>query len=400
MRYKDLITGTKKRKNRYSRNHRIIQKDLYNADPKKLGEAVKGREINHIEDFAIFYGSKGAQDAVNKIKSLVSNPQDTTIKWDGSPAVVFGRNENGEFIFTDKHGFSAKKYDGRVKTSKDLEQMFLSRKIEPGKEEDRKNFAAKMASIWPKFENAVPENFRGYVHGDILYFSTPNVEDGRYVFTPNTTTYSVDSKSDIGKRIGASNVGVVLHQYIDLDDNKGGKVNVDDFNVGELLVMPPVSISHSPELDTPTLDKISQEIKSSGAVIDNMLNVPAELKMSDFDNILYAYINGQTKAGKLDSLGDLKDFAQWVSTSNLSGAKQQRVVDYVTQNSQGFTKLFGIVNGLMSVKNKVINYLDSQTADIEAYTAGQRGGEGYVIGKDAKLVNRGGFTQANMNRER
>ena len=52
----------------------------------------------------------------------------------------------------------------------------------------------------------------------------------------------------------------------------------------------------------------------------------------------------------------------------------------------------------MKVKNIVINTLDSQDADVEAYTSGQRGGEGYVVDKDVKLVNRAGFTAANMAR--
>ena len=41
-----------------------------------------------------------------------------------------------------------------------------------------------------------------------------------------------------------------------------------------------------------------------------------------------------------------------------------------------------------------------EPADIEASTNGQKGGEGYVIDKDVKLVNRAGFTAANMRQER
>ena len=53
----------------------------------------------------------------------------------------------------------------------------------------------------------------------------------------------------------------------------------------------------------------------------------------------------------------------------------------------------------MQTKNDVIRQLDSQSADVEAYTNGERGGEGYVIGTgDAKLVNRSGFSAANLNK--
>ncbi len=55
---------------------------------------------------------------------------------------------------------------------------------------------------------------------------------------------------------------------------------------------------------------------------------------------------------------------------------------------------------IMIAKNKVIQQLDKQPADIQAVTDGQPGGEGYVVGKDVKLVNRAGFTAANFARAR
>ena len=42
-------------------------------------------------------------------------------------AIVFGRNEKGEFVLTDKPGFGAVKYDGKVTMSKGLEDMIVNR---------------------------------------------------------------------------------------------------------------------------------------------------------------------------------------------------------------------------------------------------------------------------------
>ena len=58
------------------------------------------------------------------------------------------------------------------------------------------------------------------LHGDLLWFSTPQSNDGRLIFKPNVTTYSVDSKSDIGKKIINYDVGIVVHVVIDLEGNK------------------------------------------------------------------------------------------------------------------------------------------------------------------------------------
>ena len=55
-----------------------------------------------------------------------------------------------------------------------------------------------------------------------------------------------------------------------------------------------------------------------------------------------------------------------------------------------------IFNSISDIKNKIIAHMDDQPTDIEAYTDGQRGGEGYVVGKDVKLVNRSGFSAANF----
>jgi hypothetical protein len=395
MKISDIIGGTKKRKHRDPRKHRIVQQDLYTVHPSDLKEA-KGREINHAEDLILWDGTAGATKAIMTLRKLESSPQSATIKWDGSPAVIFGRNEAGKFVLTDKSGFGAKGYDGKVTSAEDLEKMFLSRGKE-APDDKRQQFAAAMRSVWPIFEAATPANFRGYVHGDLLYYTTPAIKDNKYVFTPNTTTYQVDKDSPIGKRIGQSTTGVVLHAMIDLDGNKG-TVNAKDFTSGDLLVMPPAVVTQAPAVDVPELQKLEQFVAAHGKAVDAMLNIPDELKLKNFSDLLYAYINSSVKRGTLDTLGS--DFFDWLPSSKISGGQQQRVADWIKQNIDGFNSLFTIVRNIISIKNKIIAELDAQPAEIEAYTDGQRGGEGYVVDKDVKLVNRAGFTAANFARDR
>ena len=118
--------------------------------------------------------------------------------------------------------------------------------------------------------------------------------------------------------------------------------------------------------------------------------------MADFGKILYTYINASVKTGGLDKLG--ADFMKWVDGSKLSAPKKQRLGEYINANLEVFNATFNFIRGAMKVKNMIITALDSQDADVEAYTGGQRGGEGYVVDKDVKLVNRAGFTAANMAR--
>ena len=59
--------------------------------------------IQHAEDLIFYQGSKGALRAIDALRSMAGDDhKSVTLKWDGAPAVVFGRNEDGEFVFTDK----------------------------------------------------------------------------------------------------------------------------------------------------------------------------------------------------------------------------------------------------------------------------------------------------------
>ena len=398
MKVRDILGAGLERRFRGPRKPRNKQVGFHQKMKKLLDKALKeeGARIQHLEDLIIWDGSVGGQKAITKLHQVETSPKSISIKWDGSPAVIFGRNENGEFVLTDKSGFTAKGYNGKVTSGDDLEKMFLNR-AKGEIEDSRREFASKMKNIWNTVESVIPEDFRGYLHGDLLWFATPQSKDGRLIFKPNVTTYSVDAKSDMGQKIINYDVGIVVHVVIDLDGNKSN-VDMGQLRAGKTWIMPPVHVTKSPGVDLPEVDRLESYLKSNANAIDKVLAVPAELKMADFGNILYTYINNSVKAGNLDKLG--KNFSEWVDSSKLSGPKKERVVQWVQQNSDGFEAIFQFINGVMTTKNKIIKTLDSQPADIEASTNGQKGGEGYVIDKDVKLVNRAGFTAANMRQER
>jgi hypothetical protein len=400
MKIKEIILGKgRQRRFRGPRKPRNIQVGFHKRMKDLLDAALKennGARIQHLEDLVIWDGSVGGQKAIAKLHQVETSPKSISIKWDGSPAVIFGRNENGEFVLTDKSGFTAKGYNGKVTSGDDLEKMFLGR-AKGEIEDSRREFASKMKNIWNTVESVIPEDFRGYLHGDLLWFSTPQSKDGRLIFKPNVTTYSVDAKSDIGQKIINYDVGIVVHQSIDLEGNKSN-VDMGQLRAGKTWIMPPVFVTQSPGVDIPEVDRLENYLTTNAKSIDTLLAVPPELKMADFGNILYTYINNSVKAGNLDNLGP--SFNVWVDTSKLSGPKKERVVQWVEQNSDGFEALFTFIKGVMTTKNTIIKALDSQPADIEASTNGEKGGEGYVIDKDVKLVNRAGFTAANMRQER
>jgi len=356
--------------------------------------------IQHVEDLAIWNGSAGINKAIGTLHGLENDPSNITVKWDGSPAVIFGRDEEGNFILTDKSGFGAKGYNGRAKSADELETMLKNRPGYANNPDGYGPFIEKMKTVYGTFEAATPESFEGYVLGDLLYFSTPSVVEGAYEFTPNIVTYRVKTDSDIGSQIAASDAGVVLHAHMDFEGNKS-KVDVSKLNAGKLLIMPPVTVTQAPKVEADNLNKLEAFAKSNASKIDTLLDdsyLKAN-KLSGFKNALYSYVNNMTKARKLDNLD--KDYAGWLDTAKLSAPMKERMLAHVEANMEGMQALFKIITGIMSVKNDIIAQLDASDADVEAYTDGQRGGEGYVIGQgDSKLVNRSGFSAANMGRER
>lgn len=397
MKIKDIISGTKKRVSRDSRKRRIKQGDTISGVDhlSNISESVimEGGRIDHVEDLVLFQGSEGIKNSIKTLRSLEHSPQQTTIKWDGKPAVIFGRNEQGEFVLTDKSGFGAKTYRGRVTSPKELQDMLIARAPD---DEGRRQYAEKMASLWPAFEGSVGKDFRGYVHGDLLWQNTPQEEKGKIVFEPNTTKYFVNPRSAIGRKIAQSKVGVVVHMMIDLDGNVG-PVDSTKFVDGPLMVMPPQTLTQAPEVDVPALDELEAFGNKIAGKVDQMLNVPAELKLTDLNKIFYTYINASTKSGNLDNMS-LDGFLSWLQTSKVSVPKQQRIAEYMQTHGKTFSDMFDFIGGIQRVKNAIIQQLDNQPADITATTDGQPGGEGYVVGRDVKLVNRSGFSAANARK--
>ena len=373
----------------------------------------EGARIDHAEDIVFWEGSAGAMRALEALKSLEGDShRDVTIKWDGSPAIIFGRNEAGEFVLTDKSGFGAKGYDGKAKSANDLEAMLMNR---PGYQKDPEGygaFVANMKDIYDEYEKAVPKDYRGYFKGDLLYFNTPEKRDGNYIFTPNIVTYSVDSNSELGKKIGASKTGVVIHREVDEMGNEGPLKNADIFQGKEVLVVPPISVERPADAPNEELAQLERVIKQNANGIDELLNTEelTQRKMTDFPKVLYAYTNSKVDTG-LQNLG--ADFAQWLEQrKQISDRKKANILEYVKLHANAFNAMWQTVSTLMKVKDDIIKQFDAhdQTVKQEIGSHGPvradahgQGGEGYVLAHpegDIKLVPREYFTKANRSVER
>lgn len=368
---------------------------------------MEGARIQHAEDIVFWEGSKGATRAIEALKNLEQGGHtDVTVKWDGSPAVIFGRNEQGEFVLTDKSGFSAKGYDGKSTSAKDLEKMILNRKLSRGIEPDDsyRQFAGSMRDIFDEYEKATPRDHVGYFKGDLLYYNTPLLVKGKFTFKPNIVTYTVDAKSVLGMQIAKSKSAVVIHNEIDINgDETSLKIDPETFFKGnEVLVMPPVTAQEAPQVDDTEIKNLQALTSKNAAAIDSLLdkNTLASMKITDFPSILYTYVNSKVDTG-MENLG--RDFLEWLSTSKVSQNKKAKIAEFIGRQQTGFAALWQIVSGIQNVKHNIINQLEAQDVPVKAYINDKPGGEGFVMAHPEgaiKLVDRGGFTAANRAVER
>jgi hypothetical protein len=354
------------------------------APPKKVG-----REFNHLEDL-VFTEPSGAKRAVQILKDLAQDAKDVTVKWDGNPTVYWGREPDGSFRMVGKNNWGRE--EGKSSSPEELKQFIMSR----GKgEEWREKFANDMASLWPIFEAGTPKDFRGYIYGDILFHPGKPYQgaDGKLSFTPNQTTYEVKGTSELGRRIANAKIAVAAHKVLaQFGDKEGDDLNdVSTLNANaQLVVLGQTYVNHQPAVNADNLTAIAKIANSKGALIDKFLAPVAGL--SDLKTIIYTFVNNQSKDKALDKIAP-DAFINWLSTSKVSPAKQQKIIDLAAQHAGALEDIFYLVRELMKAKDEVIRELDSAGGDVVAHTGGKPGGEGYMsTGHGVKLVPRDRWT--------
>jgi hypothetical protein len=348
-------------------------------------EAANPR-IEHIEDLVFERGSQGIREALAIVAQAAENTARTvTVKWDGKPAIIFGRKPTGEFVLTDKSGFTAKGYDGLATSPEQIAQIMRQRGGE------RNELIGIYSKLFPMLRAATPENFRGYILGDLLYTETPPEVAGAYVFQPNFVEYKIPAASRLGQRIGSSEVGVAVHtRYAEPGASAEAIRSVRLEPVpGLLLVEPSVNDIKNIEPNARLAKELAQLVRAKGAAIDGLFN-PAELRaagITDLPQLCKRYINSRITT---DYTELLPGFGVWLR-NNVTPRKFANIVEYLQSprsNTDGIVAAFTAFLGLHDLKSDLLAQLDRQ----------QPGQEGWVLATDAgraKLVNRFGFSAGN-----
>ena len=166
----------------------------------------KNTHLEHLEDDIINRGSKGGVNAINFLKSVrdmlaghSGTKINTTVKWDGAPAIICGVNpENGKFFVGTKSVFN------------------VTPKINYTTADIRRNHSGAVAQkLSVCLAHLSSLNIKQILQGDLLFTNDKKAVsiggEKMISFTPNTITYAVQASSGIGKKIARAKMGIVFH---------------------------------------------------------------------------------------------------------------------------------------------------------------------------------------------
>jgi nicotinic acid mononucleotide adenylyltransferase len=324
-----------------------------------------------------------------------------------SPALIFGWRGD-EFILTDKAGFGAKGYDGLTTNSAAIEQMIMNRKIKdtsPQAMAKRQAYAGTIAKLHPILKAAVPKSFKGYAQGDLLYVGTPNLVNGQYVFKPNKIEYKVGETTDLGKMIGKSKVGMVVHSVYDSPQDEEPAALRDVHSLGwksqgDLVVVPHEIELIQPLQLNPKLFAQAKSVLTSHADQINKLFDPLSLtdrSIKALPGLMKAFLAYKAGEGDNDFSRVAQEFINWLtsSSSKASAKMQTSVGEWIRENIDGYNAVWEFVKLIVDVKLDLKAQMDQQVGTIvSAELENKPGHEGFVsVTPDGiiKLVHRAEF---------
>lgn len=380
------------------------------------------KHLEHPEDHVIHAGEAGYHHSINalnavheyiKSKKPDSNLKVTT-KFDGSPSVVFGYHpEHGKFFVATKSAFN--KNPKLNFSEQDIEE---NHGHSPGLVEKLKEALKYLPKIMPKKDTQLQSNNTPlqcdimYTHNDI------STHGGHHHFKPNTMTYSAPENSETGKKIKESKLGIVIHTKYNgtsLDNMKAG-FNVDRENFKDHKDVHNIS----PEVDINKTNITPDQSNEFNSHMKKAESYHNKLKKSDGYSVttphqehLKIYINSTVRNNTKPSVNGYKEFlknrgeneASKVKTDAAKSVKMQKYnnsIEHVNNNNEHFENILNLHHHIQQAKNVLVKSLDSGSSDFKTSIDGNPSGhEGYVathLGNPIKLVDRAGFSAANLNR--
>jgi len=380
-------------------------------------EGSKLKHITHAEDRPLQEGSKGflhtynaLMQAHNHIKSG-SNSSALTMKYDGSPSVVFGHHpETGKFFVASKSAFNK-----NPKLNYNHRDILKNHGHAPGLMEKLHAALNHLKKIAPK---------TGVYQGDLMFTDEDKKHDkrGGVSFTPNTITYT--ARGDEAEKIARAKLGVVVHTQYHGDTVK--EMKSDSHPDTHNFAQHPDVWMRSANLNTKHVHYSDEDQKAFESALTKAKHIhdkygkemyAATKPHQGVGGHLESYINSTVRSGEKPSSEGLKEFIaskyqkkiKDLKTPAAQGRKQaelQQHHSYIDKNKKHYDHLLKMHGYLQEAKNKLVSVLNQHEGGLEHHINGKRTDpEGFVFhptktkdtdGSPIKLVNRAEFSRANL----
>lgn len=353
--------------------------------------------LDHPEDLVFLQDIAGAKKAIDNMVATAQNPKAITIKWDGYPALIFGRGPNGKFSIMDKHMFNKKDGSGRqIYSPEDFVKYDQARGVERGGLNDL------VAEIWPGLEQE--SKGKGYYWGDLLFSQPLKEKNGMYSFraNPNGIVYTVDVDSEIGKLLTDKAAGIAVHQYLDPTAVSTDQAKPLNGTIGQLknnsnIAIVPSAMPITPDikLDKNLLTKAQSSLTKYSNDIQKLMTTAPQAR-NTFNTLFTTYINSKIKSGDLSNL--LNGFMDYVENRPMTMSMKKKIADHLNANKNGIVGAFTVWTALYNLKMSIVNQLAkvAEQSPVKGYLqSGQQSQEGFVS-QGLKFVDRLGFSAQNL----
>jgi hypothetical protein len=389
----------------------------------------KNVHMEHLEDSVLNFGVSGARNAINYLQSLrdmlsgsSTTAVDTTVKWDGAPAIFAGIDPRDEKFFVAKKGIFNKEpkiYKTETEIDGDLGNGDLSTKFKIALQE------------LPKL------GITGVIQGDFLYSNDTlgtDVIDGEKLVTfhPNTIVYTVPHNSELGKKIRSSKIGIVWHTSYVGDSFESMKAEFGKDISSKLTQVKTVwhtdatfkDVSGSATMTKKETETITSILSNAGKTFRKVNSkVLSQIASNeDIKTRIKTHFNTKVRAGEkitnpskhvrdlvsyviewydkqIESKKTEKGKAPWIQK------KKEMMQFFGGSNMRDLIQIFTLMNHIIDAKEMIIKKMD-KASSIGTLLKTKNGykvtsPEGYVAinndGESVKLVNRMEFSKANFS---
>lgn len=372
------------------------------------------KHIVHPEDEHLINGKHGFKHAAGALHQTHEHiakgkhNHEMTMKYDGSPALVFGHHpQTGKFFVSTKSAFNK-----TPKINYSHDDVEANHGHSPG-------LAAKLHDALDHLHKIVPK--KGVYHGDMMYGKgdVKHNRDGSSSFTPNTITYTAHGRE--ANHVKKSKIGIVIHQKYHGKDitNMVAKPDVDRENFrrhsdvwnksplhdtkhtnysakNQILFKQHMEAAHKLHAENPDMYKATEPHQGEG-------------------NHLATYANHVIKAGEKPTVRGLqqhiidkheRELSRLKSESARNKKKSEALehVNHIKAHKQHYENILNLHNHLQKAKDVLVGTLNQYHGTLTHHIDGTpTSPEGHVVlhkGKHFKMVNRQEFSRKNLLRVR